>query len=403
MKIIIINTFSNGSTGNISKKIKKALEQNGDECWFFYGIGNSGERRIERIGSNISIHLHSLLSRLTGLQCCFSYFSTLCLIRKIKKIKPDIVHFHNIHGSYLNMATIFNFLAREKIPVVETLHDCWAFTGKCPHFSAVKCMKWKDKCGNCPQLSRYPASSFFDVTAHNIKKKDKLYKKINNFTVTAVSDWLANCARESILRDYNIKTIHNGIDLELFYPDFDVSIFEHYNIPRKKIVLGVASVWSERKGLVKFKEISSLLSDEFAVVIVGLNEDQIASLPKNMIGIKRTENIDDLRKIYSCASVFINTSLEETFGLVTAEALACGTPAIVFNSTACPEVLDSNSGIVLDNSSSESLLRAIYKIVENKTTYSKENCVNRIKNNFSSKKMLQGYLNLYSEILDRRY
>lgn len=362
MKVVQVNCSAYGSTGNIAKSIHRKLLEMGEESYIFFGIGKPTEKNMFRIGNDFTLHTHSVLSRYSGKQGYFSLLPTVKMISKIKKIKPDIIHIHNLHGSYLNIPIFFSYLKRTNVKVIITLHDCWLFTGKCPHFTAAGCDKWKESCGNCPQLSSYPRSKV-DTTSNNLSDKKKWLSGFGDrLRIVAVSDWLRDTASKSFLSQYSIETIHNGVDTDIFHPMDGEKVRNKYNLGNKYVILGVSSNWNNSKGLNEFINLSQQISEDEVIVLVGLTEAQKKQMPLNINGISRMENQMELAELYSAADVFINPSKEETFGLVTAEAMACGTPVIVYNSTACAEIVDEKQGLILSPYDTKTLKDAIDSI-----------------------------------------
>ena len=393
MTIVQINCSANGSTGNIAKAIHRSLLAKGENSYIFFGVGTPTEKNMIRIGNDFSLHLHAVLSRNLGKQGYFSYFATRKLIRQLKKIKPDVIHLHNLHGSYVHLPLLFAYLKKAEASIVITLHDCWLFTGKCPHFTVVGCEKWKASCGNCPQLSIYPKSKK-DTTSKCLADKKKWLSGFGNrLHIVTVSNWLRDTAMQSFLNQYQIHTVYNGIDPEIFHPlndDFANTIGEKYGIGKDKfVILGVASVWDDRKGLMEFINLSKKISHSDVIVLVGLSERQIRELPANVIGIRRTENQTELAQLYSRADLFINPSREETFGLVTAEAMACGPPVIVYDSTACSETADA-SCIVLNVNGKKTMIDAV------KEMKNRERAHTELANIFKKESMIAGYINEYA-------
>lgn len=392
MKVLQINCASFGSTGNLAKSIHNELLKEGHESRIYYGIGSSDDALIQSVGSMVDVHIHAVLSRYTGRQCYFSHIPTLKLIRKIKEFNPDVIHLHNLHGSYLNLQILFDFLKKYNKKVVITLHDCWLFTGKCPHFTAIGCDKWKKSCGDCPQLPRYP-KSYADRTSKNLKDKKEWLKGFEDMHIVTVSNWLKSVASESFLNEYPITAIPNGIDTTVFYPRPENTVREKYGIGESFMILGVASAWAG-KGLREFKQLAEIRRDS-KIVLVGLTKEEAQGLPENIIPIPRTENRDELAEIYSTADVFINLSLEETFGLVVGEAMACGTPSIVYNSTACPELILAGTGFVAEPDNIEQINEYIEKISETGKKQYIDACVSHIKENYTVEKMIASYMSLY--------
>lgn len=390
MKVVQINCSSGGSTGNIARAIHNKLIKENNDSYIFFGVGKSSDKNIQPISSHFIVRLHAFLSRITGFLSYFSYFHTKKLLRKIKKIAPDIIHLHNLHGGYLCLPTLFRFLKSYQGKIVITLHDCWLFTGKCPHFTEVNCNKWKTECKKCPQLSIYPRSLYFDHTKKMYLDKKRWCTGLKNVQIITVSDWLKKTAQQSFLGQYPITRIHNGIDETIFYPRSCIEeTKKQYSLENKFVILGVASYWDERKGLKDFCKLSERLQPDDRIFLVGLNQEQIQKLPNNIIGIGAIQSKDELAKIYSMANVFVNMSLEETFGLVTAEAMACGTPVIVFDSTACGEIVAENVGFVVEPGSIQQIIEMISLIKSGKFIADKEGFV------YSKNEMVQGYCEVY--------
>lgn len=395
MKILQINSVCGfGSTGRIAVQIQKTVEQNGGEGIIAFGRGEAPEDvKSYKINSDIDVKIHGALSRITDRQGFYSKGATHRLVNFIKEYNPDVIHLHNIHGYYLNAKILFDFLAEYGKPVVWTLHDCWAFTGHCSHFSYEKCDKWKSGCYSCPLKNEYPASLLLDNSKKNYDEKKQLFTAVKNAVIVTPSEWLGGIVKESFLGKYPVKVIYNGIDIDCFKPT-ESNFKEKYGIEDKKIVLGVASVWTEKKGIKDFYKLNEIIGDDYKIVLVGLNSAQLAELPEGIIGIKRTNSARELAEIYTAADVFVNTSREETMGLTTVEALACGTPAVVCNATAVPEVVTEKSGIVIEPDNIDMLLKAVKGI-----SFSKEDCMERAAE-FELSKQYRKYYDLYMDILN---
>ena len=370
MKILQINSVCGvGSTGRIATDLYKVLEEQGHECKIAYGRGTA-PKGIDsiKIGSNLDNYMHVLKTRVFGKHGFGSVSSTMKFIEDVKEYDPDIIHLHNIHGYYINIEILFNYLKEANKPVIWTLHDCWAFTGHCAYFDYVGCDKWKNGCNKCPQKEGYPTSKVFDNSKLNYEKKRELFTSIKNMTIVTPSKWLANLVKESFLGKYPVEVINNGIDLEVFKPT-ESDFRERYNLQDKFIILGVASVWEERKGLKYFIELSKELSADYKVVVVGVTEKQKKELPNNILAITRTNNVKELAEIYTAVDVFVNPTLEDNFPTTNLEALACGTPVITFNTGGSVESIDNKNGIVVYEKDLNALKKAILKINNNILNY----------------------------------
>ena len=377
MRVLEINSVcGTGSTGRIACQVADVVVQNGGEATVAYGRayyekGCNVPTYI--IGSDTGVNIHAGLSRITDRQGFYSKGATRKLVEFIEDYNPDVIHLHNIHGYYLHLPTLFNFLALYDKPVVWTLHDCWAFTGHCAHFDYIGCDKWKTGCYQCPQKRKYPASFVLDQSRRNWIEKKELFTSIRDMTIVTPSQWLADLVKESFLQKYPVKVIHNGIDLSVFKPT--PSTWKEDHGINKPIVMACAAVWDQRKGFKDVLKIADLLP-EYQIVIVGISKNQADSLPEDIIGIQRTESVNELVQIYSAADVFINPTYEDNFPTTNLEALACGTPVVTYRSGGSPECIDESSGIVVTKGNINELAEEI-KITIKKSRISFLSCVQR--------------------------
>lgn len=397
-KIISINLGNFGSTGRIMKGISALAKKRG----FITYQAFPGSEILQPIEDNdilicktLTNRINSKLSYITGLNGCFALFSTFRLLNRIKKIEPDIIHFHNLHNSYINLPMLFRYIKKNNINVVWTLHDCWSFTGHCPYFTLANCNKWLDGCGKCSQLNIYPAS-LFDTSRLMWKLKRKWFTGVKNLTIVTPSVWLADLVRKSFLNQYPVEVIHNGINLKVFKPSIS-NFREKYNLQNKRIVLGVAFGWNYRKGLDVFIEISKRLDHNYQIVLVGTDINIDKDLPNNVISIHRTNNQEELAEIYASADVFVNPTREEVLGMVNVEALACGTPVITFNTGGSPECVDENCGVVIENEDIDELIRQIIAVTDISSDL-KEYCLERARQ-YEEEKVYERYINLYHDVI----
>lgn len=397
MRIVQINGGAKGSTGKIMMGIADIAKLQGHEVMCASPITSTNRDAGKncgyyRIGNYYSRRFNVALARMTGFNGCFAWIETYRLLKKIDKFSPDIIHLHNLHDSYINLPMLFNYIKKIDIPVVWTLHDCWAFTGQCPHFTLAKCDKWKTGCYDCPQYREYPAS-LYDNTKKMWKLKKKWFTGVKNMTIVTPSKWLAGLVSESYLKDYPIKVINNGIDLNIFKPLVN-SFRKKYGINEyKQIVLGVSFGWGNRKGLDLFIELSSILSqNDYQIVLIGTDISVDKLLPNNIISIHRTQNQRELAEIYTAADVFVNCTKEEVLGLVNLEALACGTPVVTLKTGGSPECVDKESGIVVNN-----VIELAMVLKEKKyKDISLKNCIRRAKK-FDAEEKYEKYILLYDK------
>lgn len=404
MKTLLqINIVVNyGSTGRIIEELGQTAYQYGWKSYIAYGRkGRFNKSELIKIGSYCDVILHGLKTRLFDKHGFGSFRSTQKLIRQIENIKPDIIHLHNLHGYYINIELLFKYLKSSNIPVVWTLHDCWPLTGHCVHFDSIQCNKWQTLCFKCPQRKQYPASLLIDRSYCNYLIKKELFTSLKDLTIVTVSKWMQNITRQSFFAQFPSCIIYNGINTNIFKPSNDYDFLSKYKRKNDFIILGIANIWNRRKGLSDFIKLSKRLPSGYRIIIVGLNKFQRIFLPPNMKGLKRTDNIQELVSLYSSADVFINPSTEESFGLTTVEALACGTPTIVFNATASPELVMPDTGFIVKKGDIQGIIDAIQIIKIKGKGYFSSACRELSVKLYNKNDRHLDYINLYNSILNK--
>ena len=389
MRVLQINSVCGyGSTGNIAVDLYHTLKEQGHECCIAFGRGSAPETvESYRIGTDKDVYVHGILSRITDRHGFYSTKATKEFVKWMEAYNPDVIHLHNIHGYYINIEVLFKALKRLNKPVIWTLHDCWAFTGHCAYFDYAECNKWKAECEKCLQKRSYPTSFGCNNSKKNFRDKKQLFTDLEKLTIITPSEWLAKIVHRSFLGYYPVKVIYNGIDLDVFKPtesDFRV----RNRLEDKKIILGVANVWDERKGLATFNELASKSDENYKIVIVGIDEKQKRKLNPKIIAIERTQSKRELAELYSCADVYLNPSYEETMGLTTVEALACGTSVLVRNKTALPEIVGYDKKKIFD----EDLLKQLNGLTETECQQDKNR---EIALRYEKKEQYQKYIELY--------
>lgn len=336
----------------------KLLEEQYDS-YVVWGRGRAAQNEHEiAILDEFGVKLHGIYTRITDKTGFASKKVTRALINKLQQIEPDIIHLHNIHGYYLNIELLFNYIRNNNIKVVWTLHDCWAFTGHCAYFDMVGCEKWKTGCHDCEQKKTYPSSLIKDNSYWNWEKKRSLFTNLN-ITLVTPCKWLKNIVKQSFLKEYPVEVIYNGIDLNTFHPE-KTDFEEKYNLQGKYVILGVASEWTERKGLKDFLKLEEMLDRiKYKIVLVGLTQKQIKELPDSIVGIERTQNVQELVGIYTRANVFFNPTYEDNFPTTNLEAIACGTPVITYNTGGSPETISEKTGVIFEKGDLKSVFQWI--------------------------------------------
>lgn len=363
MRILQINTVSGlGSVGRIAVDLYRVCEKAGHAPYIAFGRGKPTENTASyKIGSRMDFYQHVLKNFFQGESGFGSGKRTKAFLEWVEQIGPDLIHLHNIHGFYLNVEMLFAFLKEKDIPVVWTLHDSWPFTGHCAYFDYAGCDKWKKGCESCPiHRTSYPYAVFKDNSQNSYLRKRQCFQGVKNLVVVTPSKWLGELVKESFLKEYPVKVIPNGIDLEKFCPMEEQE--------KKKIILGVANVWEARKGLSYFEKLAAHLPEGYRIKLVGVSKSQKRKLsgkfPKGeIIPITRTESIGELAALYNEASVYVNATLEDNFPTTNLEALACGTPVVTFETGGSPESLNPSCGKVVKRGNFDRLLSAVEEVL----------------------------------------
>lgn len=389
------------STGRITESIGKLAIEKGWDCYIVHGARytrpGSCMHSIQAV-SKTGEYAHFAESLLFDNHGLASRRATKAVIEQIKQVQPDLIQLHCVHGYYMNYKLLFNYLNTTNIPVVWTFHDCWAFTGHCAHFVTAGCEKWKTGCFDCPLKGDYP-KSFIDRSRRNYELKKSLFAINDNLHIVSVSEWLADLTRESFLKDKDIHVIHNGVDLNVFYP----KEVEKSNRVR---VLGVSGVWNKDKGLYDFYKLRELIdNDQFEIVLIGLTKEQIKDVPGGIIGIERTNSVSELAEYYSSADVFVNPTYADSFPTVNMEALACGTPVITYRTGGSPEAVSPETGWVVEQGDIQavaSIVSQIVKIRECEIIAQRNKCRERAELVFNKDVSFDAYLDLYNRLVSQK-
>lgn len=398
MKVAQINSvYRQGSTGRIASDLHECFKQNNIESKVFYGRGSLiDETNVTKISNNRSVFIDYIYTRIFNKHSESDFVNTKELIKELIDFQPDIIQLHNIHGYYLNYQILFEFFKESNIPIVWLMHDQWPLSGNAAYYDETKVCWEEPSREELQKLSKdYPKHLYLGM--NNIIRNYELKKKtfnINNLYIVTPSDWLKRVFSKSYFFNTPVKVINNGIDLSNF------SVNKILNNERSKILLGVASVWDRRKGFEYFLNLAKDLTDEYKIILVGISKKQKKILPDNIVGIEKTNSIEELVQLYNMADVFINPTLEDNFPTVNLEAQACGTPVITFNTGGSPEsIIEGVTGTVAERGNYDQL---IYKIEKwpKKTKVIQMDC-RRNAEKYSKESMLNNYVLLYEEILER--
>lgn len=400
MKIVQINAvYEYSSTGRTTMEMHEYLCSHGIDSYVFCTNKNIPEYNVFKIGCILDYKIHSLLSHLTDGQGLFSKISTKKLLSSLDEIKPDIVILRNLHANYINYPLLLKYLASHDIATIVVLHDVWTFTGHCCYYSIDKCDKWKTSCHDCPALNKYNKSWFWDNSTSNFRKKMELFQSIPRLAVIGVSKWVANEAKQSPIfsKARYIGYIYNWIDLKKFCPQNCIDIRSKLQLGNCYTVLSVAQNWSRNKGLSVIFNVAKRLSD-VRFILVGTMSYK-GNLPENVISVGVTSNVTELAQYYSLADALLVCSLQETFGKVSAEALACGTPVLSNNSTANPEIAGDECGLSFENSNVDQIIDCIDKMKNIGKAFYVKRCINRAISEFNFNIQIQKYMDLFKEMV----
>lgn len=402
MRVVQVDSvYQYSSTGRTTAEMHAYFREHGIDSLVFCTNISDSEKNIFRFSSKLDMKIHALLSRVFGLQAIFSYYSTKKLVKQLSKVAPDIVHLRVLHSNCINLPLLLKFLAKKNIATVITLHDCWFFTGHCCHFVDSNCDRWKNTCGKCPQIRKWNKSLFFDNSAKLLSMKKELFGNIKHLGVVGVSDWVTGFVKESILKDSQIiRRIYNWIDISKYAQRDIRPIREKYGLSNDDfVVLGVAKEWSKQKGIDEFIKLAERCPEMKFVLVGNLLHD---NLPQNLIGVGSISDVNRLVDMYFMSDAFFNPSFRETFGKVTLEAIASGTPVVAYKATATPEIVVEGCGYLVEIGDIEEVAKSLEKIKLNKKSSYSQFCRQHAETNFSKEGIIRQYLNLYEQLISSK-
>ena len=309
---------------------------------------------------------------------------------------------HDIKGYFINIRVLFNYLATIDTPVVWTIHSCWQFTGHCGYFDLLGCNRWKNGCYDCPGKNKYPRSWLLDRSHKNWQEKKSLFTNVRNLTLVPVSYWLSNLLADSFLKGIPRQVIYNGVNTSVFRPMVDFGFLDKYQLNGKKVLVAAATSWEERKGLFDYIRLRELLASDYVIVLIGLNKEQIKKLPIGVVGVERINDQTEMARWYSVADVVLNLSYEETFGLTTVEGLSCGTPCVVYNKAASPELISAGVGEVVEGGNIDAVAEAVKRVegAKSKEEY-RRICRQHVIDKFNKEKNFGDYISLYERLMKK--
>ncbi len=407
-KLLQINPVirTSTSTGRIMQEIGSMAVKRGWESHIAYSRGRDGIKEsrshIIPVGSGIDVISHALQTRLLDRHGLASRTATRDFINKVQSLSPDIIHIHNIHGYFLNYRLLFEFLALTDIPVVWTIHDCWLFTGHCYHYTFAGCDRWQSGCHHCPQKHKFPATYGIDRSRRNYADKLKAFTSVppGRMTLVTVSQWLRGEIQRSFLRDYPVEVIRNGVDTGIFRPQTDSRTSSPISdTAHKKIVLGVAGIWSREKGLDDFISLASVLPADYRIVLAGIDKTTARRLPAAITALPRTADTAALSALYSAATVFVNPTYQDNYPTVNLEAMACGTPVVTYRTGGSTESITPATGASVEPGDINGLAEAIIRFAEADPAATCSACRSHALASFDKDLCYGHYFDLYNRVL----
>ena len=390
MNIVHINAiYGTGSTGGIIADLVRLCRVRNNKVCAVYSE-NSFLKDGYKIGNWVDRKIHSLFTRISGKQGYFSHIPTMVLLKYLTKFRPDIVHLHNLHGSYINIPLLLRYLAEKRIATVITLHDCWFYTGGCSHYTSVGCMKWKNECGNCPRRYEEFPAYVWDSSRKQLIDRKKLFGNIQNLSVVGVSNWITSEARQNVFKDANCITIHNGIDTEFFHPIDDNEFRRKYHLENK---------WFMPVNKETLSIFLGRLTDDMAIVFIGKGANRDVFSDK-IINLGFISSREEIREIYSAVDVMINCTREESLSLLNVEVQACGTPVVTYANTGVKETVDGECGFAVENGNPEALWEKMMEIKRNGKYIYSEKCIEWVNKKFDKNKNYLKYVELYRTIVN---
>lgn len=399
MKVIQINAiYGRKSTGTIVREIQACSEKNGIDSYVAYSIADRPDNEVPkgyRIGNRSVAKWHAFISRVFGKQAYFSRLSTWRFLHWLDKANPDVVHLHNLHSNYIHLNMLLRFLSKRDIATVITMHDCWYFTGGCMHYASISCNKWKLGCGDCPVWKRIP-SFLFDKTRNVLSDRKKYLAGIPRLMLVGCSEWIANEARQSLLKDNDITVIHNGFDLRVFTPTMS-NRKKELGIQDKFVILGPASKWLMSVNQPTFDYFVSHLPEDTIMVLFGFS-GTIGNMPSKVLTLGYTKDPRVMAEIYSMADVMVNCSRQDTLSSLNLECQACGTPVVTYDATGSKETVDGVCGFSVTTGDEEALWKKVIEVKMVGKQKLSEHCRNWIEAHFEKSKNYEKYIELYHEI-----
>lgn len=407
MKILHVNcVYQKGSTGKIVNEIHSELQRRSIDSVVCYGRGEKKlGKNIYKFCKEFEANIHTLIIR-TGLFLNYGglFIPTIRLKRIIDKESPDIVHLHCLNGSIVNIYRLLKWLAKKNIKTVVTHHAEFYYTGSCDHAYTCKQFTYIEGCQHCPIKFRATRSKTLDNSgrAWRSMKRAFSYFKQNQLIFIAVSPWLKERSKLSpIVNNFNCEVVMNGVNVDIFkYINEENIIMKRIRNNKKKICLFVGAYFdpqnrNDNKGGWYIFELAKQMPDVL-FVIVSLRNINCNKTPDNVYIWGPSKGQEELASLYRSSDVTIVTSRRETFSMVCAESLCCGTPVVGFKAGG-PESISLKKFSYFVNYAD---LTALQDSVETmlRQDFLHNEISEEARNVYSSKVMTDNYIDIYNKL-----
>lgn len=415
MRVLQINAIDDIlSTGTIMSDIQDVCTHNGIECHIAYPVTIRSKRDIlhgYHIGCWFDHKLHALLSRIFRKQAYFSTIPTWFLLRHINRIRPNVVHLHNLHSNYINLNMLLQYLAKRQIATIATLHDNWFYTGGCTYYPRLNCTRWLTDCKGCPQHKHGFVRFLPDTASCILDDRDRYLNSIPCLTIVGVSDWISDECRKSRIGRNPIITIRNGVRNDVFQPmplEARQQLRAKYGLrPDQFVILGPASKWLNHRNRTGLRTMLHSLQPDELLVLYGCSpqqmaDTQITALSSQLVLLPFYHNKVELSTIYCMADVMINCTYEDTCSFLNLECQASGTPIITFDNTGARECVDTICSFRTPTGDYQAMYRKVQEIKQQVTPQNprpfQQACVSWIEHNFTMQINYKQYVQLYKEL-----
>ena len=406
MKVLQVNSvYPLWSTGKITHDIHTILQQEGHQSIVCYGRGREiiSSPNIRKICTEKRSRINRAWVRISGIMYGGHILSTLHLIHIIVSEKPDIVHLQCINNDFLNIYYIIEYLKRKQIKTILTLHAEFMYTANCGH--ALECDRWKIGCGHCPRLKQETRSLLFDATAYSWWRMKRAFDGFTeNLVIASVSPWLMQRAKLSpILADKKHVVVMNGLDTEVFH---------HYSSNHLRAELGIRSDekvifhatpnFTDNPKHIKGGRFVIELAKRMPhvrFVVAGPIYGEPPRVPSNVLLLGSVTDPNRLAMLYSMADMTLLTSKKETFSMVCAETLSCGTPVVGFQAGAPEQISLPEYSSFVEYGNVDLLSIESSKMISQAFDHSE--IAKKAKEKYSKEVMAQGYINLYKSLLNQ--